>query len=112
MKLIDNNYTHLLAKAMDVYSLRQRVTASNIANIDTPGYNKHEVQFEKQLRKAQQAQGDMKDVNPSIVETNKDVVLEDEMLGMADTQMRVRLVAQSLRQHFDLLQTGITGTNR
>lgn len=112
MKLIDSNYSHLLAKAMDVYTLRQRVTASNIANIDTPAYKKHEVKFEDQLREAQRNQADMNKVNPSIVETDKDVVLENELLEMADTQMRARLVVQSLRQHFDLLRTGITGTNQ
>ncbi|HYX06041.1 MAG TPA: flagellar basal body rod protein FlgB [Bacteroidales bacterium] len=112
MKLIDNNYSQLLAKAMDVYSLRQRVTASNIANIDTPGYKKYEVKFEDQLRKAQRNQTNMIDVNPSIVETDKNVVLENELLKMADTQMRARLVVQSLRQHFNLLQTGITGINQ
>jgi len=111
MKLIDNNYSQLLAKAMDVYTLRQRVTAANIANIDTPGYKKHEVRFEDQLREAQRDQKVMNDVNPSIVETDKHVVLDNELLEMADTQMRARLVVQSLRQHFDLLQTGITGTN-
>lgn len=111
MKLIDNNYTQLLAKAMDVYTLRQRVTAANIANIDTPGYKKHEVSFEDQLRKAQRNQTELKDVNPSIIKTDKDVVLDNELLEMADTQMRARLVVQSLRQHFDLLRTGITGSN-
>jgi len=112
MNFVDSNYSQLLAKAMDVYSLRQRVTASNIANIDTPGYKKHEVQFEQKLREAKEARKNMKDVNPSITETDKDVVLENELMGMADTQMRVRLVTKSLRQHFDLLKMGITGTNR
>lgn len=114
MNIIDSSHSQMLARAMDTYTLRQRVTASNIANVDTPGFKKHEVQFEDALRKARQTGGvdEMKKVTPSIVETDNDVVLEDELVNMADTQIRVQLVARSLRHHFDLLRNGITGINR
>ncbi|GAA5522468.1 flagellar basal body rod protein FlgB [Aliifodinibius salicampi] len=114
MELIDSSHSQLLAKAMDSYTLRQRVTSSNIANIDTPGYKRHEVQFENELQKVRDKGGakDMEKVNPSIKETGGDVVLEDELIEMADTQMRVQLVTRSLRHHFNMLRTGITSTNR
>lgn len=104
----------MLGKAMDAYSLRQKMTASNIANADTPGYRRHEVQFEDELQRAQQADGvaGMKNVNASINETENGVLLEDEMIEMTDTQVRVRLVTRSLRHHFDMLRNGITGVNR
>jgi len=99
---------------MDAYALRQKMTASNIANADTPGYTRHEVQFEQELQKAQEGQGvsAMKNVNASIHETNSSVLLEDEMIEMADTQIRVQVVTRSLRHHFSLLKNGITGINR
>lgn len=99
---------------MDAYTLRQRVTASNIANIDTEGYKRHEVSFEDELGKVQKTEGTgaMQKVSPSIVETDQDVVLEDELTEMTDTQIRVHLVTRALRHHFDLLRTGITGINR
>jgi len=114
MKFIDNNISQMLGQAMDAYTLRQRVTASNIANIDTEGYKRHEVRFEKELAKAQQSEGAgaTKQVNPSIVETGQEVVLEDELTEMSDTQIRVHLVTRALRHQFDLLRTGITGINR
>lgn len=114
MNIIESSHSQLLAKAMDNYSLRQRVTSSNIANIDTPGYKRHEVEFENELQKLRESEGaaGMKEVNPSIRETGGDVVLENELLEMADTQMRVQLVTRSLRHHFDMLRTGITSTNR
>jgi flagellar basal-body rod protein FlgB len=92
--------------------LRQEITASNIANVDTPGYQRHQVEFENALQKAQESGKAMHEVNPSITETGDDVVLENELLEMADTQMRVQLVTRSLRHHFDTLQTGITSTTR
>ena len=68
MKIIDSSHSQMLARAMDTYTLRQRVTTSNIANVDTPGFKKHEVQFEEALQKARQSGGidEMKNVRPSI----------------------------------------------
>lgn len=42
----------ILSRALDVASFQQRVIAKNIANISTPGYQKEEVSFEEDLRKA------------------------------------------------------------
>ena len=42
----------VLATALDAVSLRQRVTADNIANVDTPGFRATSVDFETSLRSA------------------------------------------------------------
>ena len=42
----------LLAKSLDLRSQRHGVIASNLANIDTPGYKPLELTFEKQLQQA------------------------------------------------------------
>jgi flagellar basal-body rod protein FlgB len=114
MKLIDSNHSQLLARAMDTYTLRQRVTAANIANADTPGYSRKEVSFEDELKKVQQSKGaaGMREVTPSIVEKGDPVVLEDELIEMSDTQIRANLVTRSLRHHYEMLRTGVTGFNR
>jgi len=114
MKFIDSNHSQLLARAMDTYTLRQRVTASNIANADTPGYNRKRVDFEQELQRVQSKDGvrGMKNVAPSIVMTDQPVELEDELLEMSDTQIRVNMVSRSLRHHFEMLKNGITGINR
>ena len=39
-----------LSTALDALVLRQNITASNIANIDTEGYTKRKVEFEKHLQ--------------------------------------------------------------
>lgn len=114
MNFIDSSHSKLLGQAMDAYSLRQKITSSNIANADTPGYKRHEVLFETELQKARQTDGisGMKNVAASISKTENNVVLEDEMIEMADTQIRVQMVTRALRHHFSLLKTGITGINR
>lgn len=40
----------LLSKALDVYSIRQKTIASNIANVGTLGYQRKEVAFEEKLQ--------------------------------------------------------------
>lgn len=114
MKLIDSNVSKLMARAMDTYVLRHRITSANIANIDTPGFKKHEVQFEQELQRVQKTNGSqaMKEVTPKIVENNEEVILENELIEMADTQIRVNVVTRSLRHHFEMLRNGITGINR
>ncbi len=45
--------THqLVYKSLDASALRSRVTAQNLANVDTPGSQRMEVSFEDQLRDA------------------------------------------------------------
>lgn len=114
MDLINSNHSQLLAKTMDAYSLRQKITATNIANADTPGYKRHEVNFEDALNEAIDATGlgVNKEVNPMIVETDQNVILEDELIEQADTQVRFQMVTKALRHHYSLVRNGITGTNR
>jgi flagellar basal-body rod protein FlgB len=52
MKLFDSTNIPLLGKALDVYALRQKTTAANIANITTSGYKSQSVSFEEHLAAA------------------------------------------------------------
>lgn len=51
MITFDKN-TELLSKLLDLTSTKSKVIANNIANVNTPGYEKLEVTFEKELRNA------------------------------------------------------------
>ena len=108
MSLVDSAHTKLLAKAMDVYAIRQKITSSNVANIDTPGYNKLTVKFEEYLRKLNQGE-DLNGVAPEIVQTDQKPILEEEMIEMADTQIRVHMTTRALRTEYEILRSGITG---
>ena len=46
------DYTNILDKAADASWMRENVITNNIANIDTPGYNRQDVDFESVLQKA------------------------------------------------------------
>src|SRR3989304_2975241 len=48
----DGNQTNLvLQAALEGYSARHRAVVHNIANVDTPGFQRLEVDFEKKLQK-------------------------------------------------------------
>ena len=40
----------LLEATMDLLSVRHSLVASNIANVDTPGYKAHDIAFEKEMK--------------------------------------------------------------
>lgn len=53
--LIDTNafdYVNVLDKALDASWLRNEAISNNLANADTPGYKRQDVNFEVQLAKA------------------------------------------------------------
>lgn len=48
-KMMQTNY--LLEKSLDVESLRRKVIANNIANVDVPHFKRSEVNFESELKR-------------------------------------------------------------
>ena len=50
--LFEQTNLPLLHKGLDTYALRQKASAHNIANVNTHGFQRMEVKFEDELRKA------------------------------------------------------------
>ena len=93
---------------MQAYTWRLKGLAANVANLDTPGYNRLSVEFEDRLQRARRG-GDADQIGARMVETGTAPVLEDELMEIADTQMRTQLASRALHEHFALVRTGITG---
>ncbi len=139
MKLFDTTKVPLLGKALDVYSLRQKVISSNIANITTTGYRSKSVSFEDQITGAMQ-EGAIKQAvtdeghiagatadpgigSPRIVESPSEnslsgdplasglnnVDIDNEMAGLAKNQIRFKFAARLLTQTFRDIQDSIRG---
>lgn len=109
---MENAKFNLLRRAMSAYVQRRRALSSNLSNIDTPGYERLSVTFEEELQEARRSTADLR--RPEAVEGRLEVgdeppVLEDELMSLADTQMRTQLATRALREHFGLMRTGITG---
>lgn len=106
---------NLLARAMQAYTWRMQALSSNVANLDTPGYQRLSVSFEDALQEARHsidAPTDGTEINPRMVVEDGPPLLEDELMELADTQMRTQLASRALRNHFDQMRLGITGHAR
>lgn len=55
--LFDNTALNALKKGVEGTNLRHRAIANNIANADTPNYQRATVEFEEQLKRAISGQG-------------------------------------------------------
>lgn len=76
--MIGNDLTsRLLANGLDAASLRQRVIANNLANVNTPGFKQSHVEFEERLAQVL-ADGE----NPDAVKAQ--AVRENTTIGKPD----------------------------
>jgi flagellar basal-body rod protein FlgB len=105
-----------LATLLDAAQLRHQVIAQNVANVNTPGYRRLELDFESQLQKALNGQG-LAALHPRLVEgpggpvradgNNVDIGLE---MGRLDRNALVyQTFAQILTVRLAAQRSAITG---
>lgn len=106
----------LMQKTLDALWTRQKVTANNIANIDTPGYKSREVKFEEYLDDALMngsllSWEDIPDAR--IVTRNDTVIREDgnnvdidkESLELYRVQIQYEYMVRKLSDEFANIKT-------
>ncbi len=109
---MDTPTLSVLRHAMQAYAMRSQALADNIANLDTPDYQRETVRFEDELQLRRRSTPSLRtpeDVQGRYEIEDAPAFLEEEMMSLADTQMRTQLTSRALREHFDILRTGITG---
>jgi flagellar basal-body rod protein FlgB len=117
--LWDDSITKGLTKSLDVAALRQKVTAQNIANLNTPGYKRSYVSFSEELSKAREKlflkttdprhlSGRGTGEKPRVrVESStsrrsdgNNVDLDQEMLEMVSNQLRYNVLVQKTSDRY------------
>jgi flagellar basal-body rod protein FlgB len=114
--MLDDVTSVTLHTALSALNLRQRVTADNIANIETPNFHARKVSFEKALGAAV-ANGDnpadvVASIGQSLEPTRLDgnnVNLDQETMSNIDTGLRYQLALRAMDSKFGLLGTVIKG---
>ncbi len=113
-------------KALDASALRQQVIANNLANVNTPGFKRQDVQFEDQLSRALAQKSNpcapassvaIDKIRPCVVTVNStseradgnNVDMEMENVNMADNTLRFDALAQSVAGFFAGLKAVISG---
>jgi flagellar basal-body rod protein FlgB len=114
-----------LQLAMDDAAVRHQAIASNIANVNTPGYQRVDVSatFENALNSALDTLsngGTVGDLPDATIETapvqgparpdGNTVQIEQEMVNMAQNSARYEFAGQMLANNFHGLKYAITGT--
>ena len=99
--------------SLDGLAARQRITAQNLANSETPGYTAQTVSFEDSLAAAING-GDPTQTSVSTglsgdqVDTNfNNVSVDGETLTMIDTGLRYQLATESMNNKFRVLKDAI-----
>jgi flagellar basal-body rod protein FlgB len=132
MKLFQCTGIPLLGRALDAYALRQKVLASNLANISTPAYKRKEVSFQVELAGAMSHEmiagartheghlpvGVSTESEARIVEAEthgiavngvNNVDIDQEMAELAVNQLRFKFAARMLADAFKGIQKSIRG---
>lgn len=117
------NYINVLNKAADASWKRNEVISNNIANVDTPGYKRKDVQFESYLMSALVGDGslDRRVANVNLKTLSSDVYtdyagmsyrldgnnvnIDTESANLAENQIRYYALLDSMTQEFNRLKT-------
>ena len=97
-----------LEKYLDVLSARQKLVASNIANVDTPGYHTKDLDFEAEFAKS--AGGPPASQEVSGLRTRNDgnnVSLDRETRLLSENSIRFSAASNLLKGQFRILKTAI-----
>lgn len=113
--MLDDITSVTLSTALSGLAQRERVSANNIANIDTPNFSASRVNFEDALRQAVAA-GDPSSANFSVTGTGEaagvngnNVDLDTEVVDDEKTQMQYSLLSGAMSAKFSLIDTVIKG---
>ncbi len=109
----------LLSKVMDITTLRHRVLADNLANVDTPDFTRSDVTFQDALTNAIDSDNPFQlDHVQAVVEKDEfspmspdgnNVLLQKEMGGMMENQLLYNFAARVLDRKFAGLRKAISG---
>jgi flagellar basal-body rod protein FlgB len=119
MQLLFDGTAQLLDEMIRAATLRHKVLARNIANIDTPGYRPMEVEFSEALKLASEEGELPTTVVRTVVAADRSadvgrydgnaVDLDRQMAKMAENALWHNAMIQILNSRMNLLRTAIRG---
>ncbi|NQX57398.1 flagellar basal body rod protein FlgB [Paenibacillus qinlingensis] len=134
MSLLDKPSWKLMERSLDASTLRQKVVANNIANVDTPNFKRADVVFEELLQNQMSAgtpaisgyrtdprhfvigntsklpNSEVKTDDSTAINTNmNNVDMDYEMSLMAKNQLKYNAMIQQLNSDFKKMHTVLGG---
>ncbi len=118
MNVTDSQFD-LLARSLDLASLRHRVIAQNVANVNTPGYHRLEIAFEDALARqlAQKEGTPTARLQPKLMERDDEperldgnnVDIDAEMGRLSKNSLLFNAYTQILANKLAAMRSAITG---
>ncbi len=101
--------TDSLERYMDLLSARQKVVASNIANVDTPGYKTKDIKFQAEVQAASYQTNPLPVEVPDLPVKNdgNNVNLDREARMLAENNLRFTLASVLVRGDLQQIKSAI-----
>lgn len=96
-----------LQRYMDLLTARQQITASNIANADTPGYKTRDIDFSQELSSALNTPTPREVPNLAIRNDGNNVNLDREARNLAENSLRFQIASQLVQGQIRLTRAAI-----
>ena len=99
-----------LERYMDLLSARQKLVATNIANLDTPGYHTRDLDFQGEFQSAAGLTPEVVQVAGLPVKNDgNNVNLDRESRLLAENALRFQLASSLMRAQIHTLESAING---
>ena len=96
-----------LDRYMSLLAARQQLTASNIANADTPGYKTRDIDFADELQRANAQPAPVEVRGLSVRNDGNNVSVDREARNLAENSLRFQIATQFLQGQIRLTRTAI-----
>ena len=96
-----------LQRYMDLLTARQQLTASNIANADTPGYRTRDIDFSSELSSALDTTSVREVEDLPVRNDGNNVSLDREARNLAENSLRFQIATQLMQGQIRLTRSAI-----
>jgi flagellar basal-body rod protein FlgB len=110
--------TDLIEKALNIRGFYHKVIASNIANVETPGFKEKDIDFQAELRRSMSGNSASIEVtektNPSGIDgiDGNSVNMEDQVVKMSENTMMFNAFVQLINKKYSMMKYAISSGGR
>ena len=117
MSFMNTSQLALVENFLDLATKRQSLLASNIANVDTPGYRTQDIDFHGEFARALNQPPDTPTL-PMVRQVSgllsrpdgNNVSVDREGLLLAEVQLKYQAAIQAMRAEFSLIRSAVNET--
>lgn len=109
--MIVDNTVELVSLALDAALMRQTAIATNIANVNTQGYQAIQVNFEEQLDQLSQTEDHHLKITPLYEQSESPVQLDEQIAMSVQNATQYRALIKGLNHQLAIMALAVHGNN-